>query len=315
MSSPDDPRLLYIVGRGHSGSTVLDSLVGAAGEAFGTGELVAGMRRYDRLCACGETIANCPLWTSIRRRFAQRSGLGWDEASRSIQEQANVRHLVSTWRADADDPEIRGLAEINRDLLAAITEEARASTVVESSKEVTRALFLARFLPEARLVHLVRNPEDMLASTLERIRDGTGFRFMRRTYTQRWLAPLFLLVSTVAWLIGNLLAEMAARRASDACALRLRYEDLCADATGQLRRIGVLTGLDVDGVIAAVEAGCELPLGHRLAGNRLLEEATVRFDPSRVSSRELPVAYRLLCRVVAWPLMLRYGYLGRGNPA
>lgn len=308
MTHEGRPRIVYVMGRGHSGSTLLDSLLGAASTAFGVGELAAGMRRYDQPCSCGESIGDCTVWTSIRRRFEVTMSLGWDEAGCIIEQQARVQHFVEGWFARPEGSEVERLVHLTRQMLAAIADESGASVVIDSSKEISRGLFLAKFVPEARLVHLVRNPEDMLASTLERIRSGVGFRFMRRTYRRSWLEPLFIAIGSIGWLVGNVLAELAASHAGTSRSLRLRYEDLCADAPTELRRLGRFAGLDLTDVVDAVQSGASLPLGHKLAGNRLLGTGGLRFDPSRASDRRLPFAYVILNRLITWPLMIRYGY-------
>lgn len=71
--------------------------------------------------------------------------------------------------------------------------------------------------------------------------------------------------------------------------------------------------LDVDEVVAAVEGGERLPLGHKLAGNQMLRESTFVFEPERVAGRALPWPYALLTWVLTWPLLLRYGYAPTGR--
>ena len=56
---------LYIVGRPHSGSTILDILLGNGREVQGIGQLVSGMGKPDDLCACGCAIADCPFWRAV----------------------------------------------------------------------------------------------------------------------------------------------------------------------------------------------------------------------------------------------------------
>ena len=61
-------KIVYITGFGRSGSTLLDILLASAPSAFGCGELNALLREGifgGDPCACGEPVANCPLWQDV----------------------------------------------------------------------------------------------------------------------------------------------------------------------------------------------------------------------------------------------------------
>lgn len=307
------PRLVYVMGRGHSGSTVLDALLGNAGDATGIGELVSGMLRYDRPCSCGRTIQKCPFWRDVRRRVEAEDGIEWLEAARSIQSQAHLLRFPSTWFSSARHAATREIYAANQAVARAIADTAGVPVVVDSSKEFTRALFLAKHDPNARILHLIRSPHAVLGSLLHRIETDRGFPFLRRRYRSRTLEPLFMALAAVAWVVGNLLGELIAQIAPGRVR-RVRYEDLCADTARILRTIGAFVDLDVDQVVAAVEGGERLPLGHKLAGNQMLREGSFLFEPERVAGRSLPWPYAVLTSVLTWPLLLGYGYTPTGRP-
>lgn len=308
------PRLVYVMGRGHSGSTVLDALVGNASEVVGVGELVVGMTRYDDQCSCGETIEHCPFWREVRARFESRSDASWDEAASAVRDQANVARFARTLVARGDHDDVDRLRRIEVALTGAIAEAAEARTVVDSSKEFTRALFFARFGDDVRIVHLVRSPFAVLGSLDQRLRSGSGFSFLRRRYHSPALAPLFMFVAVGGWTVGNLLGEIVALVARGRV-LRIRYEDVCEAPERELARIGRFADIDTGAVGMAAAAGRELPLGHKAAGNRMRRAGSFRFEPGRRSGRPLSFPYRLMTAVFTWPLLLRYGYLSRHRNA
>lgn len=179
--------------------------------------------------------------------------------------------------------------------------------MVDSSKEPTRALFIARFVPKARFIHLVRRPDAVIASHVKRIREGTGLRVLRRSYKQRWLAPVFLTVAAICGLVGNTLAAIACRNAPGRC-IRVCYEDSCSCPGSDLERIGGFLGVDMETVITAVESGQSLPISHKIAGNRMRNSSAFTFQPTKADSRPVPAYYRLAARILGWPLTWRYGY-------
>jgi len=87
---------IYIAGRGHSGSTMLDAMLGTSQYTESVGELVSGMGRYTARCSCGNTFAECVYWEEVRRRFEQSSDISWDTAVWYIVNQAHLKSLFKT---------------------------------------------------------------------------------------------------------------------------------------------------------------------------------------------------------------------------
>jgi Sulfotransferase family len=301
---------LYVMGRGHSGSTILDILLGGGSAVESVGELVSGLSHYDgqERCACGRPIRECPFWAEVRRRF-EAAGHDWAELARVSRRHTDVRRWVPIWLAGPEDSERRRLAALTRAVARAIAGTAGKPHVLDSNKETARGLFLLKYLPEARVIHLVRDPRGILRSHHWRIRDGRGFRFMHRRYaTGRRAAPLLLLLSAASWTIGNCLCELARRAAPDRV-LRLRYEDLRDDPAGAVRAVGAAFGLPVEDVIGKLERGEAFPVGHNLGGNHIRHEQAVRFDPGVENVRPpLPRWAVLATLILCCPLMQRYGY-------
>ena len=319
---------IYVMGRGHSGSTILDILMGGGAAAESVGELcILGARglpgspsevvddpgkKAAAVCSCGAPIAACPFWTAVRERFAA-SGLEWQPSVRALFDHANVRNFWGTLVASRDPAKApRRLAELARivpALEAAITGAAGKPHLFNSNKEPTRALFLLKYHPGARVIHLVRDPRGIVQSHYWRIRGAHGFRFLRRHYeVGRWAAPFVLLLAAGSWVVGNLCAELAVRAAPERV-LRLRYEDLRDDPAGAIRAIGAAFGLPVDDVLGRLERGEPFPVGHNVGGNHIRREREVRFDPGTERKRPpLPAWADLATTLVCWPLMRRYGY-------
>lgn len=71
-----DYQIIYILGGGHSGSTLLDLIISTAAEVYSVGEL-AFLDQYmghsppsfklsiGRICSCGKHMDNCPFWKSL----------------------------------------------------------------------------------------------------------------------------------------------------------------------------------------------------------------------------------------------------------
>ena len=300
----------YVVGRPHSGSTILDILLGNGPEVAGIGQLVSGMGKTADFCACGATIGDCPFWREVRERVAA-AGIPWEEAVAASTGQAHVRSFLRTLLARPDDRRLSRLAVITHAIQTALREVSGKPHMLDSSKEPTRALFLAKHCPQVRFLRLVRHPCSSVASHYWRLRDKGYFHFLRKDRLQPALGPLFLILAAASWTIGNLLGEIAMRHARGRV-LVLRYEDLRDDPQAALRRIEAAFGLDLSAVIEQVRIGAPLSAGHVIGGNGIRLEHGLRFDAAKERSRPpLPRWLELTTLLLCWPMMGRYGYRSR----
>lgn len=133
-------RIVYVVSRAHSGSTLLDLLLSSHASVFSVGEAKMFAQEPDKQCTCGaEHWKACRFWSAVDRRMRADGGEG-------------VGHPA----IESDDA--RTFARYNRRFFDAVADESGAPVVVDSSKDYAR---LARFLAsglDVDVVHLLRHP-------------------------------------------------------------------------------------------------------------------------------------------------------------
>jgi hypothetical protein len=81
--------LILIASAGHSGSTLLDLLIGNHPLVASAGEMNRlTLHAPDRVCACGATVTNCSYWSQVRTavtKMRKRSGLiPWEECHTDV---------------------------------------------------------------------------------------------------------------------------------------------------------------------------------------------------------------------------------------
>jgi hypothetical protein len=296
VPSVDEPlKVIFIAGAGHSGSTVLDKVVGHVKGFASCGEV----RHYwsSRLCSCGARVEECPYWTSVfRRAFGEHPWIDIAELVdlqfRAVRTRPTKLLAMSRSRRPGSrdgDPFAR-YSELRDRLYAAIAEESGARVLVDSTK-VPGDAYAAAIHSRAELyvVQLVRDPRRVAASW-----ERAG-----------QMSPL---KSSAYWLWWNSILEVLLRREFPDRFLRVTYEDFCADPQRVVRSICTHVG-EPDAQLPRFldERTVELGRTHMLGGNVSVfsEGATAIAEPG---GRRAPARIRLLSTLPALPLLRRYGY-------
>jgi hypothetical protein len=301
---------LYIMGRGRSGSTILDILLGNSNEIASVGELLFGLSHADReVCSCGATVADCTFWCEVRSRI-EAEGIAWEEAC-GIDTRAT--RVWRVWRAGRADPAIAHWAQITQALARAITAVAGKPHLIDAGKSPAHGLLLLRYLPDARVIHLVRDPRHVLQRYAWRVRSRSHLNARQLELLRHSALPL-LLGEALKWTLVNMVCDLMGRAFPDRV-VRVRFEDLCARPAGEIDRIGAAFDLDLNELRSKAEGHEPLAIGHTLSGNRLRHADAVHFDPGGGKAQPpLPRWLEAVSILLCGPLMRRYGYRLRGDP-
>lgn len=262
------PVVIAILSPPHSGSTLLDLLLGSHPDVLGLGE-VKGLRgkkkrgpRVSKIlrnrCACGADPAiRCSFWRAIDDRLHER---GFDLATLPI-----------------DSKNATEFTAANRALLEVVREVTGRSFVVDSSKSIRRFQRLRR-IPDLDLrpILLVREPAAVVHS---------GNRKGRP-----W-------IRTTSRCIRYWIAARRAVRGLDP--LVVRYEELATGPGAELSRIVEAYGLEPD----PRQLDWRAQPHHHFAGNRLRYAETSAIVLDDEWTRELSRAKRLLISIAVRPYL------------
>ena len=207
--------VLYVIGSGRSGSTLLGQLLGGHSEVFYAGEVYNYRNSHlharagrERWCSCGESVEDCAFWTRIRARLAQE----WDDPLLDLKDR---------------DPAI--FDAHNAALFRALLAETGRRVIVDASKRHYRLdLMLASEAFDVTIVHLVRDAraygQSILKTRVKANRPASAY------YTKMW-----------NWQQKNL--AMKAIYARKPSYHLVRYEELAADPSGVVARLLAAVGL------------------------------------------------------------------------
>jgi hypothetical protein len=297
---PDRPlKILYILGTGRCGSTLLSCLLSRADGLVAPGEI--GLI-WDRLvtenfvCDCGAPFRTCAFWGDVVRGALPSNG------ELATARELNRRHWRLTGpraapslllrrspdRLGADHA--RYLEVLSRVYLE-IVRLTGCRVLVDASKRPLHASLLEAMPSwDIRCIHLVRDSRAVVFSQLGRTKRSARFLAAR-------------------WMIVNLLAEAAARR--HVTHLRLRYEDLCRDPQGSVARIASFADESLEPIRIQSDRTIQLQPGHGVGGDSVrFRQGTVAISASEAWHTEMNPRERRVVTRMTWPLLARYGYRG-----
>ena len=270
--------LVYILGAGHCGSTLLSLLLNAHSRMLGLSEIQIIHRYASRAPGDGrENLLTTPFWQEVKKCYESDSdGLFADIDISS----------PSAKRALSYPPEeCAEWAAPTLDLLGCIARESAADILVDSSKFLSRCFLLKRSgLFDLRVIHLIRDGRAVINSYARKYDNfRIGFR--------RWMLP-------------SLAAFYLRHTSKPSHWLRIRYEDLATRPAANLRRICSYLGIEFEPGMLAYRKQPYYGIG----GNRMAKGHDQEISLDTRWRQELPLAYRIKFSLLAGWLNRYYGY-------
>ena len=319
----DDGRrvnVLFVMGSGRDGSTILANAIGENAGFASFGELAYFWERGvlgGWPCGCGRPLESCGFWQGVTKRLGPESIVPVARRMTAFLTR-NLRVLpmltlrlprrlrAAAKRADDELEEV--MFHIGR-LYAAIGESSGAQFIVDSSKNPVYAALL-RSIPgiDVWTIHLIRDSRAVAFSWSTSKRDRSG---VRESMPRR--GPLR---SAVGWLTYHAIAETL-WRGRRSHYLRLTYDEFVRDPYDAISRIIELVSGDGSRSPESLDGNIvDLHVHHTVSGNPtrfLTGEVVLRSDERW--RRDMPRTQRWVTTLLTWPGLWRYrlGFARRGD--
>lgn len=298
-------RIVYVVGKGRSGSTLLDDLLGTVPGVASLGELrllwARGFTPGYR-CACGELVAECPVWSGAVVDAIGSTSTEALAATDALQDRvlswSHVPRLLARGPASDD----HALGEVMGRLYSSLAERLESDVLVDSSKwPLPPGAFGVVPGFEAWVLHLVRDPR-AVAHSYQRHKGGDG---------QPELPRFGALHTSLSWTARNAAAELGRRPVPAERFRRIRYEDLAADPQATLRSLGEWLGIDDADRAFVDDRTVQLGEAHLVGGNpRRLDRGDIVIRADEEWSQATAGRSQRTVELLTAPLRARYGYEG-----
>lgn len=302
-------RVLYIMGAGRSGSTLLDAVLASHPDAFGSGEL-ANLHRAgwssNEICSCGQLGSECEFWTRVRSAWQRRVPTATVAGFVALQKRFEIPNwsglFQSVRQLFSRTEDFQSYLRQTEALYQAIAEVSGRSVIIDSSKTPIRGTLLSRIRGlDVRWVHLVRDVRAVAWSRQKSLAAD------QNAGVQTPIKPRPTWYSASYWAYLNLLSTLVClfhRKRS----LRLRYEDVVTEPQQALARLSECCGLDYSNTVAALMRGDPIRVEHAIAGNRMRMNGSIRIKPDWEWRDRLPLREQAVCWLCAGWLLLAYGY-------
>jgi hypothetical protein len=306
----DKIKVIYIAGWGRSGSTILSNILGNIDGFFGTGELRYVWERNlieNWHCGCHLPFDQCEFWKNVFNDAY--GGMGDVDAHFMMRNnyRLRTRHLPQMLFGTGDSrfkPELSDYLNHLEKLYRSIQRVSQCNVIVDSSKfpSYLYVLHLIRTI-DLYIIHLVRDPR-AVAFSWQRKKLSPG------STTRKEMRQINPVTSSSLWTVWNFAIKRLWGHGPKY--FFLRYEDFVAAPQETVRRIVALSNEPPPDLAFLDCADIDLKINHTTSGNpNRFETGGVILRPDEEWKSGITIGNRLIVNSLTWPLLLKWGYMGK----
>lgn len=282
------PTILYIMGAGRSGSTVLSIILGTHPKIEAVGEIKA-WHRYKGLPRDHIDKRNYQFWHNVLNCYVYLKGANPNFEQLNVICNQIEAHNKLLWHLFHKLPFaiVNDYYEHINFLISSIKTISKKDIILDSSKNICRALFLLTFLSnKVKVIHLIRDPR------------GTLWSFMKKNVEQKSKKPIkaiidYIAINSAASLIRYLFKKHV---------IKVRYEDIEKNPGKAISNIADFVGLTPMHLIERLNSKDVFEIKYLIDGNRVRKNHTIKFHADEEWKSKLPIIHKMLCSLIACPI-------------
>lgn len=270
----DFPEILYIMGTGRSGTTVLEVLLANNPGLTGVGEVKHIFRDgflNNTVCSCGEPTLDCPVWSNIFSHSGFNE-VNLDEIDITISSLESHAGFFLLTAGLVSKRRMEDYRSANEEIFKSVTDATNCKIIIDSSKYSGRALAMARLFPgKIKILCVTRSPGGLLTAYQKpnKVEQKPKSTFMAVIY--------YLYVLSCMWVVKH--------RYPDIC-LTIRFDDLRQNPVKTLDRIQEWSGYDLSEAREKLLNNDWFNVGHIVTGNRLRKNGKIQFQKADKSKNQ-----------------------------
>jgi hypothetical protein len=290
-----------------SGATLLSFLLNAHPQIATVAEMdgpLKGSNVESYLCSCGQKIKACEFWDAVTRAMEER-GFPFDFADFGTRFEFAGPRLVQYLRLGStrirlldsirdaifqalpgEGQQLRAIVARNDALIDSILSITGKDVFVDTSKGALRLRSMHKFSRfDVRVIHLIRDVRGVVASNLRR---------NKNTNVQE---------GAIRWVKLHRQYERALALLPAESYIQVRYEDLCQDVPGTLKRLYEFCGVDPEIEVTNFRATPQ-----HIIGNKMRLKAWSEIKPDEGWREELTAEQLQQINRIASKSSRQYGY-------
>jgi hypothetical protein len=286
MSSKE---IIYILGTGRSGSTILATVLNHHEKINFVGELhhFFSYLNKDSYCSCGKTIHSCEFWEKVLSGLPssfKNEPQKFVQLCRKMEYHSSIPLHMLGFKTGKEFKEYK---DVQEKVVSSIDQQISAGYILDSAKYIGRFLALKKiFKNQVRGIFLIRDLRGVICSFKKNVQtQNTPFK----TYIY------YLTINTIAHFLSILPGFKI---------LKIRYEDVVGNPKKTFREIGDFLELDLSECVMKIEEQKPFNIPHIIGGNRFktLSEVTIKKDEKWLNT--MPVYKKIFFFILALPLMI-----------
>lgn len=264
-------KIIYIIGAGRSGTTLLDVALGNADNIFSCGEL----NRYPVREGIPTGFQHAPERLTFWKNFTEGFSKNHDLKKQAILHDEFEYHtgLVKKILGSSRREKYDQYQNFLRDFYARIFDSIEEDVIVDSSKYPGRALGISDALPyEINYIYIKRDPVSVVKS------------FAKQDV---YLPPKSWLNANIYYFLVNSLCKYAIRKLRKKHKVyEIKYEDLISRPEGLLEDIQQALNLDLSKAIGIIGKDEYLTVGELFEGNSMRIKPQIKLRRSQQKKHE-----------------------------
>ena len=291
----DKITVVYIMGAGRSGSTLLTTLIGGSSTIFSSADL---MQYYNyvcenKVCGDGNRISESPFWVNVLKSLPSETAAISCEIDKRNYELEHHSAFLKNFLGLTNKDHIDRYLQQQKALINAVAQESGKNVIVDSSKYANRAFLLNRLDP------------DIDVKFIYNIRDLRG---VINSFSKNVQSPRKPLSALFYYLMVNMLSQIIFWMLPSEKKLKIRYEDLMTDYKKVVSSISHLVGHPMDDVVRKIEEGETFEIGPVIEGNRLVKNKKLKIKYDTAWKTGIPRYKQIIYYLIAAPLMILNRY-------
>ncbi len=264
--------IIYIIGAGRSGTTLIDVLLGNADSVFSAGELNRYPLARGEVRGMQEQPDRMEFWNAFGEDFISNFDLARQEQLH--QEFEYHSGYVKRLLGKMDKNRYAEYQEYLRQFFALFFSSIEENIIIDSSKYPGRAIALSDTLPyKICYLYIKRDPVQVVKSFAK---------------TDMFIPPKSWAAANMYYLSINHLCKIALRKLRKKHPVfEIRYEDIVSEPEASLKAIGEAFSLDLSAVVRKVAQDEYLQVGDLFAGNTMRMKRQIKLKrgtPKRKNS-------------------------------